>query len=73
MNRKRSMSGLADIDPIMMYCGFNSWSSGNVTMEMERAPMPQYDDIDWWTAKVNVPDDAFDLSLVSPPAESFCW
>jgi hypothetical protein len=65
MNRKRSSSGLADKEPIMMYCGFNSWSSGNVSKEMERAPMPQYNDIDWWTAKVNVPDDAFDLSLVS--------
>jgi len=63
MNRKRSLSGLADKDPIVMFCGFNSWSSGNVSAEMSRAPMPQYDDIDWWTAKVNVPDDAFDLNL----------
>lgn len=62
MNRKRSIVGLADKQPVM-FTGFNSWSVGNSEQVMVQTELPKYDDIDWFAGYFNVPDSAFEQAL----------
>ena len=59
VNPQRS-ENLANKEPVVIVGGFDGWSNGNFELTTSRAPIPQFADVRWQTAKVNVPKDARD-------------